>query len=81
MLLPVSLALTGLPGCPAIQELPPEQPCLEAGYAIAYVTEECSGDRALANARYEDFAETYTCIPHTPAEDQAAGLNPEDLYA
>jgi hypothetical protein len=40
VLLPVSLALTGLPGCPAIQELPPEQPCLEAGYAIAYVTEE-----------------------------------------
>jgi len=75
------LALVGLVGCPAMQELPPEQPCWEAGYAIAYVTEECTGDRARANALYEAFEDAYTCIPHTPAEDQAAGINPEDLYA
>ena len=70
-----------LSGCLAMSELPPEQPCWEAGYAIAFVTEECTGDRSLANARYEAFEAQYTCIPHRPAEDQEAGIAPEDLYA
>jgi hypothetical protein len=69
-----------LPGCLAMHELPPEQPCWEAGYAIAYVTEECTGDRELANARYEAFEAAYTCIPHRPAADEEAGIDPEDLY-
>lgn len=73
--------LLALPGCLAMQEIDPDQPCLEAGYAIAWVTEECTGDRALANARFERFQQAYTCIPHAPADDVAAGIQPEDLYA
>lgn len=76
------LPVLPLGGCIlAMDELDPEQPCLEAGYAIAWVTEECTGDRALANARYERFRREFVCIPHAPADDAAAGLAPEDLYA
>lgn len=45
--------VAALLGCSvvAFDELDPNQPCYEAGYAIAWVTEECTGDRDAANAR------------------------------
>jgi hypothetical protein len=72
-----------LAGCSwmAFDELDPNQPFYEAAYAIAWVTEECTGDRAAANARYERFMAEYQCIPHAPADDLAAGSGPEQLYA
>jgi hypothetical protein len=76
-----------LPACAGFQPVAATQPCLEAGYAIAYVTEACTGDRALANQRYEDFRAQFTCV-ETPPEDgvpgvessDTAGPGPEDLY-
>lgn len=48
-------------GC--AHELPPEQPCLEVGYAIAARTEECTGDVDLAVSREEAFDAAYACTP------------------
>lgn len=78
-----SLLLTPLTGCIlAFTEVDPEQPCLEAGYAIAYAAASCTGDDDLANARFEDFQEQYACIGRTPDDPDlaAAGIAPEDLY-
>ena len=52
-----------LGGCATLEPLPDTQPCLEAGYAIARRTFECTGDGDLANARYEAFEQQYECIP------------------
>ncbi len=81
------LAVTLLPACAGFQPVSDIQPCLEAGYAIAYITEACSGDRALGNQRYEAFRKQYRCVS-TPPEDgvpgvdasDTAGPGPEDLY-
>ena len=72
----------GASGCLGFQPGDPEQPCWEAGYAIAAVTEDCTGDRELANARYEAFDAAYTCIPREPDDPEllAQGIGPEDLY-
>ena len=51
-----------LMGCPSLKALPQDQPCLEAGYAIARRTFECTGDGDLANARYELFEAEYTWL-------------------
>lgn len=66
-----------LMGCAGFRPIDPQQPCLEAGYAIAATTERCTGDRALANQRYESFASQYTCIDRVPSEDSWPA---EDLY-
>lgn len=61
----VALALLGT-ACAALRDLPPDQPCLEAGWAIAARTEECTGDSALAAARFERFERAYACVPSGP---------------
>ncbi len=56
-----ALALA-LAGCGAVlQPVEPEAPCLEAGYAIAYATEACTGDVELANRRFDTFEREYDC--------------------
>jgi hypothetical protein len=77
----LALALTACAGFQPVSDI---QPCLEVGYALAAITETCSGDRAAGNARYQQFREEYRCIP-TPVEpkgdsEDAAGPAPEDLY-
>jgi hypothetical protein len=87
----LALALTACAGFQPVSDI---QPCLEVGYALAAITETCSGDRAAGNARYQQFREEYRCIP-TPVEPKgegstegtsadesegAAGPAPEDLY-
>lgn len=62
----VRFAALALAGCPSLEALPPEQPCVEAGYAISSRTFECTGDEALANARYLAFREAFTCVPIPP---------------
>ncbi|MFM2248407.1 MAG: hypothetical protein RL071_4482 [Pseudomonadota bacterium] len=82
-----ALLLVGLSSCAGFQPVADTQPCLEAGYAIAYVTEACTGDRELGNQRYEDFRDQFTCLA-TPPEDGVPGVDsadtaapgPEDLY-
>ena len=81
------LLLLGAPACAGFQPVADTQPCLEAGYAIAYITEACTGDRELGNQRYEAFRDQYQCVS-TPPEDGVPGVNsadtgapgPEDLY-
>lgn len=55
-------ALALLAGCPSLRALPKDSPCLEAGYAIARRTFECTGDGDLANARFERFEDRFRCI-------------------
>lgn len=80
-LLSWSLLLSQLGSClaPNIQEVAADQPCLEAGYAIARRTEECTGDRELANARYDAFGSEWRCIA-TPPDDPAYRDIAADLY-
>lgn len=58
----VVLASVGGAGCASLQALPKDSPCVEAGYAIARRTFECTGDGDLANARFESFQARYACI-------------------
>ena len=58
-LLPLVLVLTA---CPSLSQMPRDQPCLDAGYAIARRTYECTGDTALGNERFEQFRREFACI-------------------
>jgi len=51
-----------LMGCHPLEAMSPDQPCVEAGYAISSRTFECSGDPELANDRYRDFEKQFACI-------------------
>lgn len=66
-----------LAGCPT--EIASDDICKEVGYAIAGRTQECTGDVALAEARYEAFSADYTCVADD-GRDTALYLT-EDLYA
>jgi hypothetical protein len=50
--------------CESHRVMDPEQPCLEAGYAISSRTYDCTDDDALANERFEHFRDELACIPH-----------------
>lgn len=54
------LVLAG--GCINLKPMPPDQPCKEAGYAIASRVFDCSADSELANATYERFDSEYACV-------------------
>ena len=56
----VAMTVGAFSAC-AFPEMPPDQACLEAGYAIASRTVECTGDAALANERYDALFEAHTC--------------------
>lgn len=76
-----ALLALALSGCilPSITAVADDQPCVEAAYAIARRTEECTGDRELANDRYDLFYDEWKCIP-TPVDDpQYEGIQ-QDLY-
>ena len=61
--LPATLALAALAaGCIDLKPMPADQPCKEAGYAIASRVFDCSADGELANATYERFEEEYACV-------------------
>lgn len=66
------IALIALFGCGPILPMEPDQPCMEAGYAIASRTFDCTGDGDLANARMEAFLDHFDCveidITQAPAE-------------
>lgn len=51
-----------LVGCSSLRTVEGDLPCLEAGYAIARRTFECTGDAELANARYVRFEAEYECV-------------------
>lgn len=60
-----------LAGC--AHELPPDQACLEIGYAIAARTEACDGDAEGAVDRLEAFESDYVCtVPELiePAQER-----------
>lgn len=73
------LALLLLPACEP-EGLPPEALCDEVAYAVAGRTQACTGDDALAAARFHDFQADTTCAP--PSEEALAALNVPlaDLY-
>jgi hypothetical protein len=70
-----------LGGCfqPFITRVADDQPCIEAGYAIARRTEECTGDRELANERFHAFERAWKCIPTPPDDPEFRDIAP-DLY-
>lgn len=70
----VGLAVIATAACDQIQPIDPEQPCLEAGYAIASRTHDCTGDAELANERYRAFEEQFDCIPRDVETDPFADL-------
>jgi hypothetical protein len=74
-------ACLALGGClqPYLTRVDDEQPCLEAGYAVARRTEECTGDRELANERYDRFERQWRCIPTPPDDPELRDIAP-DLY-
>jgi hypothetical protein len=76
-----TLGLLLLGACSGIQPMPADQPCREAGYAIAARTFACTEDAELSNARYERFEAEYVCVPIDLAEAPENPANfPEDDY-
>lgn len=56
-------ALLVLPSCTSgIEDAPRDEACLQARYAVAATQYACGVDPAKANAAYEQFGETYTCV-------------------
>ena len=78
-LLLISCSLFG--ACSGIQPMPSDQPCREAGYAIAARTFACTEDAELSNGRYKRFEADYVCVPIdlNEAPDNPANF-PEDDY-
>lgn len=54
--------LAAATGCINLKQMPPDQPCKEAGFSIASRIFDCTSDGELANATYERFEEEYACI-------------------
>lgn len=57
------LVLAGSAACDAEpDEIPDDESCKQAGYAIANRTFTCEGDGDLANERYERLMDEYRCL-------------------
>jgi hypothetical protein len=69
------MILPWLLACASLEPVDPEAPCLEAGYAIAWRTFDCTGDEDLANARYELFAKNYEYFPIVYPEIDVLGTS------
>ncbi len=67
--------------CTLIEPMPGDQPCKEVGWAIAARTHACTGDVALANARYEDFTDQITCVDWAADDERLGTTPPEDLFS
>ena len=72
-----------LAGC--ARTLEPDSFCREVGYAIAGRTQECTGDLALAEARYLQFEQEFTCVEYEVPKDTDTGTRDsvfpyQDLY-
>jgi len=74
------VALLGLAahlGCgDLIEAIDPEQPCLEAGYAISSRTYDCTGSQRTANQRFLAFEREFNCIPRLPDDPLFAERDP-----
>ncbi|MEZ4227568.1 MAG: hypothetical protein R3B89_00300 [Polyangiaceae bacterium] len=55
-------------GCPGSYELDSDEPCRQAGFAIASRNQACSGDADRANALYERFVDEYACAVSKPTQ-------------
>ena len=61
--------------------MPPDQPCKEAGYAIASRTLSCTGNAELAQKRYNRFERDYACIEWQATDPRFnTEFGPEDLF-
>jgi len=49
-------------GCSGVADLSNDEPCKNVGYSIASRTLDCTSDPVRANARYESFRGSTTCI-------------------
>lgn len=78
---PIVLSLLVLAGCSPIEPMPPDQPCREAGYAIASRTLSCTGDAKLSQDRYDSFRKDFTCIEWETTDPRFdVDFGPEDLF-
>lgn len=72
----LALPLLGVfPACTTgIEEAPKDEACKQAGYAVASAQYACGVDPKTANAAYETFSKTYTCVaPYaSPADYECA---------
>lgn len=48
-------------GCESVYDMDADEPCRQAGFAIAARTEACTNDGDLANRRYEALRDKYSC--------------------
>jgi len=81
MLVGLQGGLSVLVACTSLEGMQADQPCLEAGYAIASRTFDCTEDGDLANERYERFVDEMACIPHPLEEEEGGKTNPQkDLF-
>lgn len=53
--------VVGVAAAACAHDLPPEQACIEVGYALAARTEDCTGDADLGVSRQEAFEVEYVC--------------------
>jgi hypothetical protein len=60
--------------------IPPDGFCREVGYAIAAVTQRCTGSVSEARERFEAFEQDLTCREWTAEGWDTAPVLPEDLY-
>jgi hypothetical protein len=78
---PLGLLAVWMVSCSPIDPMPPDQPCREAGYAIASRTLTCTGNAELSQSRYDTFRKQYTCIEWETTDPRfTSEFGPEDLF-
>lgn len=73
-----------LVGCPGSYDMELDEPCRQAGFAIASRHQACTGDADAANALYERFVDEYACTVAKLSKDDyrcAYNLNALDCQA
>ena len=88
----IAALAVALAGCRSLTVLPDDAACVDAGYAISRRTFECTGDPALADARFDRYRRDYVCrdlppapdrdVPFTQRDTSDSGVEvaPEDLF-
>ncbi|MCA9640467.1 MAG: hypothetical protein KC492_07205 [Myxococcales bacterium] len=59
----------GVSSCQGSYEMERDEPCRQAGFAIASRNQACNGDADHANALYERFVDEYLCSVTKPSQN------------
>lgn len=70
-----------LGACINLRPMPPDQPCKEAGYAIASRVFDCTADADAANAAFRRFEQDVECVLYDlEARDDTGSAWEKDLF-